>query len=191
VFLNCCLQTAARRSSIFRWKWGEEIDFQMQQARIGCTKNKEGSMEYLWLPMTREIHADLPWWYKHRTFRDVEQVWVVEEGPYAGKPYTFRHQFLRGLCARSGIPAFGFHSLRCYAATRLAQQGVPMTQIQRILGHKNLSTTERYLGRFNEDLRSTRELLNSCSYSCTLGAESSNPAQNASLDAGVKPHHKP
>jgi integrase len=34
-----------------------------------------------------------------------------------------------------------------------------MTQIQRILGHKNLSTTERYLGRCNEDLRGAMEAL--------------------------------
>ena len=34
-----------------------------------------------------------------------------------------------------------------------------MTQIQRIPGHKNLSTTERYLGRCNEDLRGAMEAL--------------------------------
>ncbi len=34
-----------------------------------------------------------------------------------------------------------------------------MSVIQRILGHKNLSTTERYVGRCNEDLRATMELL--------------------------------
>lgn len=57
------------------------------------------------------------------------------------------------------IGRFSFHSLRRYAATRLASQGVSMVLIQRILGHQQLSTTERYLGRSNEDLRATMEVL--------------------------------
>ena len=159
VFLNCYLQTAARRSSVFRWKWNEDIDFQLEQVRVGSCKTRDGSMEYIWLPMSAELKSDLQWWYRNRDHRESEYVWTVPEGPYEGQPYTFRHKFLKGICKRAGIPSMGFHALRRFAATKLAAKGVPMSTIQRILGHKNLSTTEKYLGRCNEDLRSTMELL--------------------------------
>lgn len=159
VFLNCYLQTAARRSSIFRWKWHEDIDFELQQVRIGSCKTKDGGMEYIWLPMSQELKDDLQWWYRNRDHRDSEYVWTIPDGPYAGQPYTFRHKFLKGICKRAGVPPMGFHALRRFAATKLASRGVPMSTIQRILGHKNLSTTEKYLGRCNEDLRATMELL--------------------------------
>lgn len=158
VFLNCYLQTAARRSSVFRWKWNEDIDFVLRQVRVGHSKNKDGSREYIWLPMTNELEEDLRWWRKNQVIRS-EHVWVCEEGPYSGQPYTYRHKFLKGMCKRAGSPKMGFHALRRFAATRLAQSGIAMTTIQRILGHKALSTTERYLGRVNEDLRSAMELL--------------------------------
>lgn len=159
VFLNCYLQTAARRSSVFRWKWGEDIDFHLRQVRIGTAKTRDGSTEYLWLPMTDELYQDLQWWYRNRDNRDSPHVWTVLSGPYAGNAYSARRKFLSGLCDRAGIRRMGFHALRRYAATRLASCGVSMSLIQRILGHKALSTTERYLGRANEDLRSTMQLL--------------------------------
>lgn len=158
-FLNCYLQTAARRSSVFRWKWGEDIDFHLGQVRIGHSKTADGSREYIWLPMTDELKADLQWWYRNRQHRESPYVWTISEGPYEGQPFTFRHKFLRGLCKRAEVREIHFHDLRRYAATKLAARGVPMSVIQRILGHKNLSTTERYLGRCNEDLRATMELL--------------------------------
>jgi integrase len=158
-FLNCYLQTAARRSSVFRWKWGEDVDFHLKQVRIGSRKTADGSMQYIWLPMTKELHEDLQWWRVNRQHRDSPYVWTVSEGPYEGQPFTYRHKFLKGLCKRAGVREIHFHDLRRYAATKLAASGVSMTLIQRILGHKALSTTERYLGRVNEDLRSTMELL--------------------------------
>jgi len=190
VFLNCYLQTAARRSSVFRWKWNEDIDFGLRQVRIGHSKSKDGSMEYLWLPMTRELEEDLRWWYRNRTIRS-EWVFVVEEGPYTGTPFTYRHKFLKGLCSRSSVKPFGFHSLRRYAATKLAQSGVPMSTIQRILGHKNLSTTERYLGRVNEDLRGFMELLCSGNHSGILDADQAKNGQKMPELANLNPEIKP
>ncbi|GKT09618.1 tyrosine-type recombinase/integrase [Desulforhabdus sp. TSK] len=88
------------------------------------------------------------------------RVWVVPEGPYAGQPYSFRRMFLRGLCSKAVVKTFGFHSLRRYAASLLASKGVPLKVIQAILRHESLHTTERYVKRLNEDLRTTMELLN-------------------------------
>jgi site-specific recombinase XerD len=54
----------------------------------------------------------------------------------------------------SGInKVFVLHTLRHTAATQLALKGVPMNQIQRILGHSRLETTIRYyIGAIENDL---------------------------------------
>lgn len=52
-----------------------------------------------------------------------------------------------------------FHALRATYATRLMELGVPPTVIQRLLGHKNLNTTMRYLAVSDEGKREAADLL--------------------------------
>lgn len=158
-FLQCYLQTAARRSEVLRWKWGEDVDFETRQVRLGTMKTVDGSMEYIWMPMSQELYDELRWWWKNREDREAEYVWTVPEGPYQGERYTTRRKFMKGLCDRAGVKAFGFHSLRRYAASLLAARGVPIKMIQGILRHGSMNTTERYVKRLSEDLRGTVELL--------------------------------
>ena len=90
----------------------------------------------------------------------------VHDGPglHYGKPYKTRSRFLKGLCKRAGIKPFGFHALRHYVASVLADtHKVSAKRIQRILRHKSLSTTERYIQNINDDLEDTLELLSTAS----------------------------
>lgn len=160
LFILCYLHTAARRSEIFRLKWTEDVNFERKEIRLGTRKRKDGSMEYEWLPMTEELCSELLWWYGARRFKGSPYLWVVEEGPYAGQPYSYRHKFLPGLCKRAGVPVFKFHALRRYAASILADKfKISSKTIQRILRHKNLSTTEKYIKALSRDLRNTMNLL--------------------------------
>lgn len=160
LFLNCYLHTAARRSEIFRLTWADDINFERQEIRLTSRKTKDGSEESSWLPMTEELSRELLWLYQTRPDRNSPYVWTVEEGPYTGQPYTFRHKFLKGLCKRAQVRSFGFHSLRRYAASVLADKyKVSSKTIQRILRHKSVSTTEVYIKRLNQDLRAVVELL--------------------------------
>jgi len=47
---------------------------------------------------------------------------------------------------KAGMPRYKykFHSLRHSFATRAIEKGVPINQVQLLLGHENLSTTNRY-----------------------------------------------
>lgn len=94
VFLQCSLQTAARKTEVFKWKWGEDVDFRSRQVRLSTQKTRDGSVEYVWLPMSERLSKDLSWWYKNRKHRESENVWTIPEGPFEGQPYTFRHRFL-------------------------------------------------------------------------------------------------
>jgi integrase len=56
---------------------------------------------------------------------------------------TFLDRFKR-LCAAAGLPNIPFHYLRHTAATRWIQQGVPLEEVRRRLGHKDVATTLRF-----------------------------------------------
>jgi integrase len=65
---------------------------------------------------------------------------------------------MRALCKPAGVKPFGFHAIRHLTASILAQADVPMVTIQRILRHKNLTTTERYISGL-EPVRPALEIL--------------------------------
>lgn len=165
VFLNSYLQTGARRSEIFRWAWHADINFDRREVRLGTRKTRDGSMEYEWLPMSDELYNDLWWWWNHRPIRDSVYVFPSTHPLYYGQPYTSRHHFVKTLCNRAGVKPFGFHALRRYVASVLADtHKISAKTIQRILRHKNLSTTERYIKKINEDLGATVNLLSTKGY---------------------------
>ncbi|MEW6054053.1 MAG: site-specific integrase [Nitrospirota bacterium] len=59
----------------------------------------------------------------------------------------------------SGLQDFHFHDLRHTFATRLAQAGVDLYKIAKLLGHNDVSTTQRYAHHCPESLRSSVDVL--------------------------------
>lgn len=163
VFLQCYLQTGARRSEIFRWTWNEDINFEKREVRLGTRKTRDGSMDYQWLPMSDELFDELWWWWRNRPVKKTPYVFVSTSktpGRHYGKPYTERRWFMTSLCKRAGVRPFGFHALRRYVASVLADtHKVSAKTVQRILRHKHLSTTERYIQNLNKDLKAVVNLL--------------------------------
>ncbi len=62
---------------------------------------------------------------------------------------------------RAGLEDFHFHDLRHTFATRLAQAGVDLYKIAKLLGHRDITTTQRYAHHYPESLRSSVEILDS------------------------------
>lgn len=73
--------------------------------------------------------------------------------------YWHRFRLLTEICERLGIKPFGFHAFRHYGASKLAEAGVPLTEIQTILGHQRPTTTDAYLRTLRPNLKSAMELL--------------------------------
>jgi integrase len=65
--------------------------------------------------------------------------------PDTGKPYGYRSKFLKTLCKRAKVKIFSYHSLRHFGASLLSKLGVGTTEIQQLLGHTRVSTTDLYL----------------------------------------------
>jgi integrase len=62
-----------------------------------------------------------------------------------GLTSNFRTSF-RSACAHAGVRGLRVHDLRRTAATRLVRGGMPIEEVSRILGHKDIQTTFRYIG---------------------------------------------
>ena len=55
------------------------------------------------------------------------------------------------LCVRTVVPRFSAHRLRHTFGTEAASSGIPETELQALLGHENLSTTQRYVRATGRD----------------------------------------
>jgi site-specific recombinase XerD len=60
---------------------------------------------------------------------------------------------------KAGIEDFTYHGLRHTFATRLAQSGVDLYKISKLLGHKDIKTTQRYAHHCPDSLRDGVEIL--------------------------------
>jgi len=110
--------------------------------------------------MNDELHRELWSWWQNRPIKDSPHVFVSTSNRHYGRPFTTRRQFMKGLCKRAGVKPFGFHALRRYVASVLADTHKVSTKtIQRILRHRNVMTTERYIHNINQDLAATMTLL--------------------------------
>jgi integrase len=83
--------------------------------------------------------------------------WVFPN-PERGLPFIARQRHMKRVCNKADVKPFGLHAIRHLTASILAQEDVPMVTIQRILRHKQLTTTERYI-RGLEPVRPALEIL--------------------------------
>lgn len=150
VFLLSYLETGARRSEIFRWTWAEDINFDKRIVRLGTRKTRDGSMKYVWMHMTDSLFNALWWWFQNRSNEAKGSPYVfinIHGGPTHGQPFKVRRWFLKRICDRAGIKPFGFHALRRYGASILADKyKAPLTAVQKFLRHEHLTTTAIYIG---------------------------------------------
>lgn len=76
-----------------------------------------------------------------------------------GKKYGYRSKMIKTLCKRADVREFTYHNLRHYGASRLADLGVPITDIQYLLGHQRPTTTDIYLQSIRPSLLSAMRKL--------------------------------
>jgi integrase len=65
--------------------------------------------------------------------------------PVTNKPYAYRRRFLKTLCKKAKVEIFTYHCLRHLSASIMALDNVPLPDIQKVLGHARMSTTDIYV----------------------------------------------
>jgi integrase len=157
VLLLAFLYTGARRSELYRLQWAD-IDFDCQCLRLTTKKRQHGSLEADWLPMTDALVEALT---AHRQARSSEWVFTQTAGRHQGKPYIENRGFPQKLCLQAGVKPFGCHAIRHLTGSILGNNNTPTVQIQQMLRHRRLATTERYI-RTLQPLRPYLKALEGC-----------------------------
>ena len=145
-YLELILDTGARVREINFLAW-DDVDWQQDdkhpqgQVRLWTRKKQGGHRTPRWVPLSARGHQALQYAYNHRDAKSPH----VFTNPRTGKPYDYRDKFFDTLCRRAGVPECGYHSLRHFYASQMADQRVPLDIIQNRLGHQNISTTSGYL----------------------------------------------
>lgn len=139
-----------RRGEVLGLRWAD-IDFtkgvirvrqQVFRARgkvqIGPVKTKAGVRDLPLLPVVGQV---LQYWSRQHDHNLEGLVFTTSaRGPI--EPQNYTRAFLR-ICARHQIRRIRLHDERHGTATLLADLGVPDKDIQRIMGHSNISITQK------------------------------------------------
>jgi len=153
LMLRMYLETGARREELFRLGW-KDVDFKKKSIRLIWRKNKKGQWEEAWLPVRDEFMDLLKVHQKSTGFKTF--VFLNTQGSEDQKfwiPYQYRQHWLKGLCELAGVKQFGFHGIRHLFASILAASNTPLVDIQFMLRHKHLSTTQRYIHQLQKGNR--------------------------------------
>ncbi len=143
-----------RRGEICNLMW-EDLDFQNSLIRIrnrGTFRVK--GMHPRTIPMHPFIKKML------LTLRKTEGYVFVNKEEKALKPHYITRVF-KQYVHKSGLSEhYHFHNLRDTCASWLTQAQTPIYEVQKLLGHKNLSTTEIYCHLENDGLRRSLARIN-------------------------------
>jgi len=137
--------TGLRKGDILNLKWR---DVDLDRGIISVQMQKTGEpIEIPLIPMLRDLLEQM----KLRAGLSQFVFSLGSKGKGIGDIKTAFRAALR----RSGLAEKGyrFHDIRRSFARMLYNQGVILTKIQRLLGHKSVLTTERYLGVKFEETR--------------------------------------
>lgn len=161
-YLWTIVLTAARVNEINSLTW-EDVNFEDRYVTLWTRKKKNGNREPRDIPMVSKLYDILLYRYRNR---DPKKTWVFWHTYWSRKlnrkvsgPYGDRKKVMQTLCQKAKVRYFRFHPFRHLTASILDDLGVPIGVIQRILGHENRSTTERYLHSIGEAERKAMKQL--------------------------------
>jgi len=144
-FLEVILNTLGRVSEILSLRWCD-VNLSHRTIRLWTRKRKGGGLESDDLPMNDELYRVLKGLWDSRD----QEEWVFYNKDTKTR-YNRRPKLMSGICKRAGVKPFGFHAIRHFAASFLADQDkISMKTISGLLRHKSLNTTERYLHHVSE-----------------------------------------
>jgi integrase len=135
------VDTGMRRGELMRLRWND-IDLDQRTILVKDTKNKEDRS----IPMTDRVYDVLSLAYSENRASELPtlEVWGVSADI---------RQLLTRVGKRVGIEMAIMHRLRDTFGTRLADKGVPVDRIKKLMGHKSIEMTLRYVETREHHLR--------------------------------------
>ncbi len=127
--------TGARKSEQLNLKVGQ-VDF--FRNLIVFDKTKSGKARFV--EINSEVRSILLELCKGK--RPDDYVWI---NPATGGPYTDIKRSFSGACVDAKIEGLVWHDLRATYGTRLGEAGFNAYDIAKLMGHANISTSQRYV----------------------------------------------
>lgn len=124
--------TGMRKSEILNLRWNQ-VDFKHGFILLEVTKSGERRE----IPMNQILRETL-----RKIPRRLNNPHVFTNGK--GKPYKDVKGSFASALRKAGIKDFKFHDLRHTFASHLVMEGVDLTTVKELLGHKTLNMTLRY-----------------------------------------------
>jgi len=138
------LVTGARRGEALNARW-EHIDFEAGLWLVPISKN--GRSRYIQLG-----HRALELLHARRAKSESPHVFP---NPLTGLPYRCVWHAWNIARVEAGLPHVRLHDLRHSFASALVNEGVPLFDVQELLGHTSIKTTQRYAHLSKERLRAS------------------------------------
>lgn len=142
--------TGLRQGELIALRWCD-VDWQAQRIRVrrnhvlgefDTPKSRRGSRS---VPMTTRVAGELDRLHRASQWQQDEDLVFAE--PENGEPLrrgALMRRYRRALKAAQLEPTHRFHDLRHTFGTAMAGAGVPMRTLQEWMGHRDISTTQRY-----------------------------------------------
>ena len=134
LLLLALVLTGARIGEVLNLRWD---DIGETTVTLKSRKHKGGEMRARQIPIPQMLTDAL------LQLRNGTQ-WVFANNKTSNR-YRYRPKMLSTLCQRAGVKRFTYHAIRALSATVLSSCGIPLRDIQQLLGHASLTTTEIYL----------------------------------------------
>ena len=151
-FVPLALLTGARKRELLDAKWSD-IDFESRVWRVPMTK----SGRPLNIPLTPQafqllltLKEKLPSLLEIIPQGEIE--WVFPN-PKTNQPFVSIFNAWNTVRTKAGLEGLRIHDLRHSFASALVNHGVPIYDVQKLLGHQSIKTTERYSHLSPERLR--------------------------------------
>lgn len=151
------MHTGMRLKEILDLKWSD-VDLFRKVIVVLRTKNKDPKT----LPINQTVYELLL--RKSKVINMTGYVFTTSNGTRIGAR-NLQREFYKAL-KKANVQNFRFHDLRHTFATRLVQSGEDLYKVAKLLGHRDISTTQRYAHHYPESLRSSVNILDNFSVIC-------------------------
>lgn len=143
------VMTGLRKGELVALRW-RDVDWQARRIRVrrnytrgefGTPKSRRSSRS---VPMTGELASELRRVWNQTIYRDDDDL-VFAHPDHGGvlPKANISRRFCAALKA-AGLEDHRFHDLRHTFGTRMAAAGVPLRTLQEWMGHRDITTTQRY-----------------------------------------------